>query len=137
MAPRTRLAAVCFLPASVVLRDTLGGIRRRHPPDFQRPLWHLTCEGRDFRKSHFFQEERLTMTTATETPMRRRRDRAGDDLAMRTPERVVIPPDPATPDQIAGRAYELFEARGGQHGHDLEDWLTAERELTSLADQDR
>lgn len=30
---------------------------------------------------------------------------------------------------IARRAFELFEARGGGHGHDVEDWITAEREL--------
>jgi hypothetical protein len=33
--------------------------------------------------------------------------------------------------QIAMRAYELFCARGYQHGHDVEDWLAAERELTA------
>jgi hypothetical protein len=32
-------------------------------------------------------------------------------------------------DQIAHRAYELFLARGSEHGHDQEDWLQAEREL--------
>jgi len=31
---------------------------------------------------------------------------------------------------IAMRAYERFVERGYQHGHDVEDWLTAERELT-------
>jgi len=30
---------------------------------------------------------------------------------------------------IARRAYELFEARGGLHGHDLDDWLEAERQI--------
>lgn len=30
---------------------------------------------------------------------------------------------------IAHRAHELFEARGRQYGHDLEDWLRAESEL--------
>ena len=30
---------------------------------------------------------------------------------------------------IAKRAYELFERRGYAHGFDLEDWITAEREL--------
>lgn len=33
-------------------------------------------------------------------------------------------------DLIAQRAYERFIARGYQHGHDVEDWLHAERELT-------
>jgi DUF2934 family protein len=32
-------------------------------------------------------------------------------------------------DQCAQRAYELYLARGGEDGRDLEDWLTAEREL--------
>ena len=32
-------------------------------------------------------------------------------------------------EHIAQRAYELFEQRGRQDGHDLEDWLKAEREL--------
>jgi hypothetical protein len=30
---------------------------------------------------------------------------------------------------IANRAYELFEARGSEHGHDWEDWFRAESEL--------
>lgn len=30
---------------------------------------------------------------------------------------------------IAHRAHELFEARGYQHGHDMEDWFRAESEL--------
>jgi hypothetical protein len=30
---------------------------------------------------------------------------------------------------IAKRAYELFLARGGEDGHDLDDWLQAEQEL--------
>jgi hypothetical protein len=30
---------------------------------------------------------------------------------------------------IAKRAYELFKRRGCAHGFDLEDWITAEREL--------
>lgn len=34
-----------------------------------------------------------------------------------------------TREQIAQRAYELYQQRGGEHGRDLEDWLTAEREL--------
>jgi HSP20 family protein len=32
-------------------------------------------------------------------------------------------------DTIARRAYELFESRGCQDGHDLEDWFCAESEL--------
>ena len=32
-------------------------------------------------------------------------------------------------DQIRQRAYELYEARGREDGHDLEDWLRAEEEV--------
>jgi len=34
--------------------------------------------------------------------------------------------------QISARAYELYVQRGGQPGHELEDWLQAEFELTHL-----
>ena len=32
-------------------------------------------------------------------------------------------------DDIRRRAYSLFQARGGEHGHDVDDWLVAEAEL--------
>ena len=35
----------------------------------------------------------------------------------------------ATEGDIARRAYELYLTRGCEHGHDVEDWLQAEREL--------
>jgi DUF2934 family protein len=47
------------------------------------------------------------------------RRRRSDSLPKRDPIREAI----------ATRAYELFLARGCEHGHDLEDWLTAEDEL--------
>lgn len=36
-----------------------------------------------------------------------------------------------TPERIAERAYELFLERGGHAGYHVEDWLQAERELSS------
>jgi|APIni6443716594_1056825.scaffolds.fasta_scaffold9452294_1 hypothetical protein len=33
------------------------------------------------------------------------------------------------PTVVAERAYQLFLARGGEHGHDLDDWVRAEQEL--------
>ena len=36
---------------------------------------------------------------------------------------------PLDRERVAYRAYELYVARGGQHGHALEDWLEAEQEL--------
>ena len=32
-------------------------------------------------------------------------------------------------DLIAQRAYQRYEARGREDGHDMEDWLSAEQEL--------
>lgn len=37
--------------------------------------------------------------------------------------------DKPTPEEIAARAYEHFEAAGSQHGNDLEHWLAAEERL--------
>jgi hypothetical protein len=39
-------------------------------------------------------------------------------------------------DDVARRAYELFQARGGEPGNDLENWLQAERELNHTPDDD-
>jgi hypothetical protein len=32
-------------------------------------------------------------------------------------------------DAIRDRAYEIYQTRGGEPGHDFDDWLKAEREL--------
>jgi hypothetical protein len=34
---------------------------------------------------------------------------------------------------IEKRAYEIYQARGGRHGADQQDWLEAEREVDALA----
>jgi HSP20 family protein len=43
--------------------------------------------------------------------------------------------------RVQRRAFELFAGRGFEDGHDLEDWITAERELcwpaTELTEQDK
>jgi len=38
-------------------------------------------------------------------------------------------------DRIARRAYELYLARGGEGGQDIDDWLQAEQELRVDPDQ--
>lgn len=38
-------------------------------------------------------------------------------------------------EQIRIRAYELYEAHGRGNGHDLDDWLEAEAEITGRADR--
>jgi hypothetical protein len=57
--------------------------------------------------------------------------------ARRTPESQVarevlaevLAPPAVTQSDIARRAYDLFLARDGEHGHDVDDWLQAERKL--------
>ena len=45
---------------------------------------------------------------------------SADDRNAGTPDR----------DRIAMRAYEIYLARGGTGGYELDDWLAAERELS-------
>lgn len=48
------------------------------------------------------------------------------------PTQVAAKPTNRTShEQIAKRAFELFLARGGQHGRHVDDWVQAERELTT------
>ena len=53
---------------------------------------------------------------------------------------LASPPGHADRDRVAVRAYELYEARGRSEGQDVDDWLSAERELNSeepaVADRD-
>jgi hypothetical protein len=39
-------------------------------------------------------------------------------------------------DRVAQRAYERYEARGREDGHDVEDWFEAERELNQGVSSD-
>ena len=41
-------------------------------------------------------------------------------------------PEGVTEQDVARRAYDLYLARGCEHGHDVEDWLQAEQELRRL-----
>lgn len=42
--------------------------------------------------------------------------------------------DQSAEDAVRARAYELYEHRGGEPGHDWDDWLQAEREFRREAD---
>jgi Protein of unknown function (DUF2934) len=58
--------------------------------------------------------------------------RAGTIVTMPTADSSVLAGNQSVnlPDHdIAHRAFELYCARGCQHGHDIDDWLQAEREL--------
>lgn len=41
--------------------------------------------------------------------------------------------EPSYNQEIRARAYELFEERGREEGHELDDWLRAESEITMPA----
>jgi hypothetical protein len=49
------------------------------------------------------------------------------------PLEIKLAAKPAAPsvEATAKRAYELYLARGGEHGRDAEDWLRAEAELST------
>jgi hypothetical protein len=51
----------------------------------------------------------------------------------RTTKVAREPSEPVTPDAIAARAYEIWQETGCPAGHDLDNWLQAERELGARA----
>ncbi len=53
-----------------------------------------------------------------------------NDPAKKPPATVLSDPQELER-QIRQRAYELYQERGGEDGHDLDDWLCAEAEITS------
>lgn len=55
---------------------------------------------------------------------RRDESRPMTDLRRRRRDRAT-----ATDDAIRGRAYEIYEGRGAEPGHEWDDWFQAEREL--------
>jgi hypothetical protein len=59
------------------------------------------------------------------------RRRTDNVLAMPTVESPIAVPiaSGVTEDDIARRAFELYCDRGREDGHDVDDWLNAEREL--------
>jgi hypothetical protein len=50
-------------------------------------------------------------------------------LKPRRPVSETVVSDMPSHEEIAARAYALYEARGASHGDDLNDWLEAEHEL--------
>lgn len=45
------------------------------------------------------------------------------------PSSAATGPVPDLEQKLRQRAYELYESRGREEGHELDDWLTAEVEL--------
>ena len=52
-----------------------------------------------------------------------------------TPRPASTPTEKKLEAQIRLRAYEKYEARGHENGHELDDWLEAEIEITGNATQ--
>ena len=46
-------------------------------------------------------------------------------------EETALLPHSTREQEIRNRAYEIYLRRGAQPGHEVEDWLQAERELTT------
>jgi len=44
--------------------------------------------------------------------------------------KIATKPNPNLAEEIRRRAYDLYEARGRGEGHETEDWLRAEEEIT-------
>lgn len=54
------------------------------------------------------------------------------NLEKKSPQTEASPASPPEREElIRRRAYELFEARGRDDGHELDDWLQAENEVTA------
>ena len=58
---------------------------------------------------------------------------------MRVPTKLSSPSGKtaaeATAERIRSRAYELYEERGCEDGHEVEDWLRAEAEVIGKAEK--
>ncbi|MGA8189298.1 MAG: DUF2934 domain-containing protein [Candidatus Sulfotelmatobacter sp.] len=48
-----------------------------------------------------------------------------------TAKTLATEPSQSLEEEIRRRAYELYEERGREDGHDLDDWLRAEAENTA------
>ncbi len=60
---------------------------------------------------------------------KRKTDDAGASVVDRSPKSLPNRSARVTDSDVARRAYDRYLARGGDHGHDVDDWLQAEREL--------
>lgn len=61
----------------------------------------------------------------------RRRTDPGATASDRAPQARIDAATAISERDIARRAYDLYLTRGAEPGHELEDWLQAERELRS------
>jgi DUF2934 family protein len=62
-------------------------------------------------------------------PRAPRRNNGFTDSPPSSSQRGNGAPNGVTDEEVARRAYEIYQNRGGRHGADLDDWLEAERQL--------
>ena len=67
------------------------------------------------------------------TSARTKADAAPSTASSRAQRSGLNWPDQVTDNDIARRAYDLYLARNGEPGHEIDDWLQAERELREAA----
>lgn len=104
-------------------------------------------------KKNFSSDNSTSLTNQQPVPERRRTARATTRNTATTPDAITAEPDGTTAaardvasdmarqgddstssptyEQIAEAAYHRYLQRGGQHGHDFDDWIDAERSLRS------
>jgi len=58
-----------------------------------------------------------------------------NDPIKKKPKNPATDSHPNLEEEIRHRAYELYEARGCEDGHDLDDWRQAEMEVVGAAEE--
>ena len=58
------------------------------------------------------------------------------DPPKKKPKNPATESHPNLEENIRCRAYELYEARGREDGHDLDDWRRAEAEVAGTAEEE-
>ena len=74
---------------------------------------------------------RAPKKTETTPTVRVKRTRRASDIPATTHADTPGMTPVITEAEISRRAYQLYQARGGVNGSPLEDWLEAERQLTT------
>jgi hypothetical protein len=97
------------------------------------PRTTRTQEPADPRAPRRAAQDALALPGASESQAagRRARGRSADSARSATQGATAGARDTEQPayDDIARRAYELYQERGGNEGQDMDDWLRAEAEL--------
>lgn len=91
-------------------------------PEAKAPAKRKTTSKATSEKAAPKRTTKKTQAAGEETPKRTRGKKAQTQASAGNATAV-------SDDDIARRAHELFESRGGEHGYHHEDWYEAERQL--------